>query len=77
MLHGAHWTIAARAGEPVVARAGGIVPDVEGPAVPAGQTGSGLPVGVQLVGPAHGEGRLFDLAAAVERELGGFAPPPL
>ncbi len=46
-------------------------------AVPAGQTGSGLPVGVQLVGAALGEDRLFDLAAAVERELGGFAPPPL
>jgi amidase len=46
-------------------------------AVPAGQTPGGMPVGVQLVGPWRGEDRLFDLAAAVERELGGFAPPPL
>lgn len=42
---------------------------------PAGQTTSGLPVGVQLVGRQHDEERLFDLAAALERQTGGFAPP--
>ncbi|MGH6872499.1 MAG: amidase family protein [Rhizomicrobium sp.] len=46
-------------------------------AVPAGRTRGGLPVGVQLVGPWGGEARLLDLAAALERETGGFAPPPL
>ncbi|MEI9990360.1 MAG: amidase family protein [Rhizomicrobium sp.] len=46
-------------------------------AVPAGQTARGLPVGVQIVGPWHGEDRLFDFAAAIEDELGGFTPPPL
>jgi amidase len=46
-------------------------------AVQAGRTPSGLPVGVQLVGRWGGEDRLFDLAAALERELGGFSPPPL
>ncbi len=46
-------------------------------AVQAGQTAKGLPVGVQIVGPWHGEDRLFDYAAAVEEGLGGFRPPPL
>lgn len=44
-------------------------------AVPAGRTGAGMPVGVQLVGPWNGEDRLFDIAAAVEESLGGFSPP--
>jgi amidase len=46
-------------------------------AVPAGQTASGLPVGVQLVGPWHREDRLFDFASVLEDELGGFKPPAL
>jgi amidase len=46
-------------------------------AVQAGRAGNGMPVGVQLVGRAHSEGRLFDLAAAIEQELGGFEAPPL
>lgn len=46
-------------------------------AVQAGQTASGLPVGVQLVGRWNGEDRLFDLAQAVEEGLGGFSPPPI
>ncbi len=45
-------------------------------ALPAGQA-DGLPVGVQLVGPAGSEERLFALAAAAEEALGGFVPPPL
>jgi len=46
-------------------------------AVQAGRTAQGLPVGVQIVGPWHGEDRLFDFAAAIEDRLGGFTPPPL
>jgi amidase len=46
-------------------------------AVQAGQTAAGLPLGVQLVGPWHGEARLFDFAAAIEDDLGGFKRPPL
>lgn len=42
---------------------------------PAGRTTSGLPVGVQLIGRRHDEDRLFDLATALERQTGGFAPP--
>jgi amidase len=43
-------------------------------AVPAGRTKSGLPVGVQLIGPS--EDRLFDYAYVLEEQLGGFVPPP-
>jgi amidase len=45
-------------------------------AVPAGRAPSGLPVGVQVMAPWHGEDRLFDFAAAIEEGLGGFTPPP-
>jgi amidase len=44
-------------------------------AVQAGRTKSGMPVGVQIVGPANGEARLFDYARAVEEGLGGFVAP--
>ena len=46
-------------------------------AVQAGQTASGLPVGVQFIGPWNGDDRLFDFAAAVEDGLGGFKPPKI
>lgn len=46
-------------------------------AVPAGRTASGMPVGVQLVARWNAENRLFDLATALEEEMGGFEPPPL
>ncbi|MFJ4525828.1 amidase [Streptomyces sp. NPDC088810] len=38
--------------------------------VPAGFTASGLPVGAQLLGPAHSEPLLVSLAAQLEAELG-------
>jgi amidase len=38
-----------------------------GVSVPAGLTGDGLPVGVQLLGPADGEPTLLSLAAQLER----------
>lgn len=44
-------------------------------AVQAGRTATGMPVGAQIVGPANGEDRLFDFAAAVEESAGGFSPP--
>lgn len=44
-------------------------------AVQAGRAASNMPVGVQIVGPANGETRLFDFASAVEESLGGFSPP--
>ncbi len=44
-------------------------------AVQAGRTSANMPTGVQIVGPANGEDRLFDFAAAVEEGVGGFTPP--
>jgi amidase len=39
-------------------------------AVPAGFTGDGFPLSVQLVGPPEGEGVLLSLSAQLERERG-------
>lgn len=44
--------------------------------VPAGFTGSGLPVGAQLLGPGGGEERLISLAAQLEDELRWFERRP-
>lgn len=46
-------------------------------ALPAGRTDTGLPVGVQIVGPAHGEDRLFDFAYELDERTGGFHAPVL
>ncbi|MGJ3647695.1 amidase [Sphingomonas sp. GlSt437] len=45
-------------------------------AVPAGTDAEGLPVGIQLVGPAGSETRLIALARALEPALGGAVPLP-
>jgi amidase len=45
-------------------------------AIPAGLAASGLPVGVQLIGPRGGDSRTLAAAQAVEQEIGGFIPPP-
>jgi aspartyl-tRNA(Asn)/glutamyl-tRNA(Gln) amidotransferase subunit A len=42
-------------------------------ALPAGRAGSGLPLGLQLVGKAHGTPALLDVAAEVERQMIGGA----
>ena len=38
--------------------------------IPCGHSATGLPVGIQLVGRAHGESQLFSLASHVEQVLG-------
>jgi Asp-tRNA(Asn)/Glu-tRNA(Gln) amidotransferase A subunit family amidase len=43
--------------------------------VPAGFTDDGLPVGVEFLGRAFAEARLFELGAAVERVVDGRRPP--
>ena len=43
--------------------------------VPAGFTDDGLPVGVEFLGRAFAEARLFDLGAAAERVVDGRRPP--
>ena len=46
--------------------------------VPAGPATSGLPVGVQIIGPHGQDARTLAVAQAAEDEIGGFvAPPPL
>jgi amidase len=45
-------------------------------AIPAGPAASGLPVGVQLIGPLNGDARTLALAQAIEENVRGFTPPP-
>jgi amidase len=42
---------------------------------PAGLSKSGLPVGVQIVGPAYGDNTCIAVAQRLEREFQGFIPP--
>jgi amidase len=44
--------------------------------VPVGMSDDGLPIGVQLVGPADSEALLLGLAAALERSVGWTARRP-
>ena len=45
--------------------------------IPAGLAASGLPVGVQLIGPLNGDARTLALAQAIEDEVGGFVAPEM
>ncbi|MGY4625145.1 amidase [Bradyrhizobium sp. USDA 4486] len=45
-------------------------------AVPIERTPSGLPVGVQIIGPYLEDRTTIALAGLIEREFGGFVPPP-
>ena len=46
-------------------------------AIPAGPAASGLPVGVQLIGPLHGDARMLALAQAIEENVRGFIAPQM
>ena len=46
-------------------------------AVPVGFSASGLPVGVQIIGPRGGDSKTLAVAQAIEDRFGGFRPPPL
>jgi mandelamide amidase len=50
---------------------------IPGISVPCGLTRAGLPIGLELDGPAHSDRRLIALAAAVERLLPRLPAPPL
>jgi amidase len=43
---------------------------------PAGLTPSGLPSGVQIVGPQYGDLTCIAFAKLLEKEFAGFQPPP-
>ena len=45
--------------------------------VPAGRSPEGLPIGVQIVGRPFEEEVILRVAAEIERELGGYSPPPI
>ncbi|MDQ0464905.1 amidase [Caulobacter ginsengisoli] len=45
-------------------------------AVPAGLTGHGLPVGVQIIGPRGGDARTLAVAQACDENIRGFVAPP-
>lgn len=45
-------------------------------AAPIGRTPSGLPVGVQIVGPYYGDLTTIRVAGLLREITGGFAPPP-
>src|SRR5262249_56665904 len=51
-------------------------PGLPATAAPVGLTDSGLPVGVQIVGPYLEDRTPLAFAALIERAFGGFAPPP-
>ena len=44
--------------------------------VPVGLAASGLPVGVQIIGPHGGDSRTLAIAQAIDENLGGFVAPP-
>jgi amidase len=44
--------------------------------LPLGLSPEGLPVGVQIIGPWLEDRTLLKFAELIEREFGGFVPPP-
>ncbi|MDM0105065.1 amidase family protein [Variovorax sp. J22R24] len=44
--------------------------------IPIGRSEEGLPIGVQVIGPRLEDRTTIAFAQAVEREFGGFVPPP-
>jgi amidase len=53
------------------------LPGLPATAIPLGLTSEGLPVGVQVVGPWLEDRTPLKLAELIEREFGGFVPPPM
>ena len=45
-------------------------------AVPIGLSDTGLPIGVQILGPYLEDRTTIAFAGLIEREFGGFVPPP-
>jgi amidase len=53
------------------------LPGLPATAIPTGFSPDGLPVGVQIVGPWLEDRTPLKLAELIEREFGGFVPPPM
>jgi amidase len=52
------------------------LPGLPATAVPIDRSADGLPIGVQIVGPAFEDHTPIAFATLLEREFGGFVPPP-
>jgi amidase len=53
------------------------LPGLPATAIPIGLSPQGLPVGMQIVGPWLEDRTPLKLAELIEREFGGFVPPPM
>ncbi len=53
------------------------LPGLPATAIPTGLSPEGLPTGVQIVGPWLEDRTTLKLAELIEREFGGFVPPPM
>jgi amidase len=53
------------------------LPGLPSTAIPLGLSAQGLPVGAQIVGPYLEDRTPLKLAELIEREFGGFVPPPM
>jgi amidase len=53
------------------------LPGLPATAIPIGLSPDGLPVGVQIVGPWLEDRTSLKMAELIEREFGGFVPPPM
>ena len=53
------------------------LPGLPATAIPLGLSPEGLPVGIQIVGPWLEDRTPLKLAELIEREFGGFVPPPM
>jgi amidase len=53
------------------------LPGLPATAIPLGLSPEGLPIGVQIVGPWLEDRTPLRLAELIEREFGGFVPPPM
>jgi len=51
-------------------------PGLPATAMPIGRSPEGLPIGVQIIGPRFEDRTALKLAELIEREWGGFVPPP-
>jgi amidase len=45
-------------------------------AFPAGRAVSGLPVGIQIIGPHGGDSKTLAVAQALDETIGGYVRPP-
>jgi amidase len=52
-------------------------PGLPATVLPVGRDEEGLPIGIQIIGPMYGDLTTLHFAGLLERELGGFVPPPL